>query len=133
MDDPTEDSMFAIQWLARRIAHKELWAISVGSGVCHAHQARKRVLDPNTFVLKLTPVDRLVTCAIFVDDIAALHHEARNYSLDLSWFVCQVLASLSGAKSAEVLNSFRTVFIEKFNHYFGLEETRLALGPTLDF
>ena len=97
VDHSAEDGVFAVQVRARDVAHKELAAVCVGPSVRHRQQTLVSMLDPNAFVLKLLAVDALVARAIRVHNLAALHHEVRNHSLDHSTFVIKILTHLSRA------------------------------------
>ena len=74
------------------------------------------VANPNTFILKLTSIDALMASAVRVYNLATLHHELRDHSLNLPPFVEQVLAKLSCAKCPKVFARLGQVLVEQLNH-----------------
>ena len=83
MDHPTEDSMLAVQVRRGPITNEEGAAVGVRTGIGHRKDAFMRVRNPDLLISKLRAVDALRLSSIIIDDdLATLHHEARNNPLE---------------------------------------------------
>ena len=92
-----------------------------------------RVRNPDLLIRKLCAVDALRLSSIIIDDdLAALHHEARNDPLEDTSAVVQIAAQLTCAKSAEILNSSWKLIFEKLHDNATFLEALISLVSNLD-
>jgi hypothetical protein len=84
------------------------------------------VLDPHSFVCELWPVNALITGAIWLGNLASLHHEVRDHSLDLAAFVMFVATELTRAQLGKVFASLRHQILKDFDHIDALRMALLA-------
>ena len=96
------------------------------------------VLEPDSFVSKLWPVDALIAWAIWISDFAPLHHESRNYSLNGPSLVKLIFSKLPSAQGSKILDSLGQIFLEQFENYapslgsFFASLPHLDIHPSLD-
>lgn len=105
---PPEDNMLSIQKRRRNGRDEELASIRVGSPVGHTQEARTVVFEREVLVRhRLGAVDGGASCAISVEEVAALEHEILDDSVEFGAFVAlrttQVVLGLSRAELPEVL------------------------------
>ena len=91
------------------------------------------VLDPDTLVSELTPIDTLETFTLRCHNFASLHHEVRDHSLDLASLIVKVTALFTSAQSSKVLDSLGQNVLEKFYDNTFLAVTLLARLANLNF
>ena len=87
---------------------------------------------PNLLVSELGSIRALSILAIIIlDNLATLHHEARNDSLENSIPVVDIQTVLARAERSEVFNSPGQLVLEKFHDYTLLLIALLSLSSDL--
>jgi len=138
VDHPTKHGMLAIKMWAGHVADEELGAIGIRSRVGHGEKPGMGVLYPDVLVSELHSVDTLRTLSVSSDDLATLHHEPRNDSLNNTSTVVTVAAELASAESSEVLHCFWHKLLKQLDHDpalgvpFVTRLTNRELNETLD-
>ena len=94
MNNSAEDSVLSIQVLTGHIANEELGAIGVWTRVRHRKKSFVSVPDPNSFIRKFASIDTSMTFSISID-LASLHHELRDHSLNLAAVVVQIASQFA--------------------------------------
>lgn len=89
--------------------------------------------DPDLLISKLGTIDALCLRAIVINDnLAALHHEARDDALEYSRSIVQIQTKLSCAKCSEVFDCARNLLLEQFHDDPSLLVALLSLCTDLD-
>lgn len=116
MDDASDYAVLAVKMRARHIANKELRAIGVRTSVGHRDQTLVSVLDPDALISELGSVDTLVALTIRSHNLATLHHEVSDHTLDRTALVEQISAHFSCAESSKVLDCLGEQVLEQLNN-----------------
>jgi hypothetical protein len=83
VDNSSVHSVLSIEVWSRCIADKEGGAIRVWASIRHREQTSMRMVDPDAFVGELGSIDAQCSWLIVrLNDLASLHHESRNNSLE---------------------------------------------------
>ena len=105
MDDSAIDSMLAIQVRRRPVAYEERAAISIRSTIRHRKKALVGVSHPDLLIGKLGPVGaQSFDSIVVVHDLATLHHEAWNDTLEDSVSEVNVEAEFTSAQGSEIFS-----------------------------
>ena len=88
--------------------------------------------EPYSFICELCAVDTESTSAVLIGDVASLHHEILDDSVEDVASVTEFRALLSSAETSEILSSLRHVFHEQFKDHSALLEPFLALFAYLN-
>jgi len=91
------------------------------------------VVYPDLLIGKLWAICTLrIDTVIVLDDLASLHHESWNDSLEDSRFVMNVHPKLSRAQKTEIFTSFGKLLLEELHDYSLLLVALLAFSANLN-
>jgi len=133
--DTAEHNVLSVEPRSFGGAKEELGAVSVGSSVGHAQDARPSVFQCEVLVLELVSVDGLASSAVPTGEVSSLTHEPRNHSVELGALETESL--FASAQGPEVLRGFGNHLILEFHldpagrstSYFHVEETGGTWSP----
>jgi len=133
MNYAAKHSMLAIEVRSRIVAEEERATVGIRAGVRHRQDTGMRMSDPDLFIGELGAVCALSFNTFIVsNDFAALHHKARNDSLEYAIAEVQVEAKFTSAERAEVLDCAGHFLLEKFHHDTAVMVALLSLCSDLD-
>eukprot|EP00324_Dicrateria_rotunda_P000390 CAMPEP_0206159958 /NCGR_PEP_ID=MMETSP1474-20131121/6331_1 /ASSEMBLY_ACC=CAM_ASM_001110 /TAXON_ID=97495 /ORGANISM="Imantonia sp., Strain RCC918" /LENGTH=211 /DNA_ID=CAMNT_0053561007 /DNA_START=144 /DNA_END=776 /DNA_ORIENTATION=- len=137
-----EDDVLVVEPIASVARDKELAAVCARTRVCHRQQPAARVLQLEVLVLKLVTVDARAASAVALEEVAALHHEPLDYTVEPAAFEPHRLAEfakLARAKLPEVLGRLGNAVRVELHLYSACivaadrdvhEHDRIAVGQT---
>ena len=133
MDDPAIDSMLAIKVRRRPVTNEERAAISIRSTIRHRKKALMGMSHPDLLIGEFGSIGaQSIDAIIVVHNLAALHHEAWNDTLEDSVLKVDVEAKLTRAQRSEILNCPGQVILEKFHHDSSFSVSLLAFCSNMN-
>ncbi|CAN8064559.1 unnamed protein product [Agarophyton chilense] len=117
-----EHNMFSVKKRALSARDIELTTVGVGATVCHGENTSPRMTEgPERFIFKSDfSIYGHAACAVAIDKVAPLYHEAFHNSVKKNIFVADWLAILpvfTSAKLAKILGCLGAYICEKFHCY----------------
>ena len=133
MDDPAIDGMLAIQVRRRPVANEERAAISIRSTIRHRKKALVSVSHPDLFIGEFGSVGaQSIDTIIVVHDLATLHHEAWNDTLEDPVPEMNVKAKLTRAQRSEIFSCPGQMILEKFHNDSAFSVALLAFCSNMN-
>ena len=78
---PVKDNELAIQPFSLGSADEKQGTVCVGASLCHGQDARTHMLQDETLIIKILPIDGLAISAFMAYEVTTLAHKSQNYSV----------------------------------------------------